>query len=106
VKRTRVITNRQLTNCAFCHEPIAIGEDCIQSQGVNYAYKWHFSCEPEARARRFGKNMNKAYVREILKEENRHLEIVEVTSDKHSVILTKEKDADYMKQVVNARERD
>lgn len=65
----RVITNRQLTNCAWCKGKIEIGVECIQSQ-ANGAMKWHFSCEPFARMNRFLSNMNKPYTKEILKEEN------------------------------------
>jgi len=67
----RVITNRKPSNCAFCHEPIAIGEECIQSEGINYGYKWHEDCIPERRFSRFGKRgMNSEYARENLASEH------------------------------------
>lgn len=55
--------------CEWCHGIIKVDEECIQSEAFGNR-KWHNGCEPQARAYRFGKDMNKPYTKEILRQEN------------------------------------
>ena len=77
----RDITNRSRCTCAFCHKIIEIGDDAIQSQS-NGAMKWHLGCEPQSRAKRFGKGMDSDYARETLASEHHFIETAQVMPEK------------------------